>query len=67
MRSSSVDMLAVVKLEISGEVEVRQSLSKMWLKLFLSGYADRLVLVVDERRETGREVRGSGDGRWGVV
>lgn len=46
---------------------MQQSLSKMWLKLFLSGYADRSGLVVDERRETGREVRESGDGRWGVV
>lgn len=60
-------MLAVVKLEISGEVEVQQSLSRMWLKIFLSGYADRSVLVVKARRETDREVRGSVDGRWGVV
>lgn len=62
MRSSSVDMLAVVKFEIPGEVEVRQSLSKSWLKLFRSGYADTFASVVGER-ETGREVRGSGDGR----
>ena len=59
--------MAVVKLEILGEFEVRQSLSKKWLKTFLSDCADRSVLVVDERRENGREVRGSDDGRWGVV